>query len=131
MLHRILEYLKRLRRNTLPEEVQIDDRGYRILQGGTQTAEVQWNDVREVFIYKKDLIATDLICIGFRISDDGTHMVLHEEGNYWESLLEWLPKVFPGIRTDWHQDVVLPPFEPCLTLLWGEPQIADPQPPAA
>lgn len=127
MLHRILHYLKRLRRNALPEEVQIDEHGYRVLHGGMQTVEVQWNDVREVFIFKKDLIATDLICIGFRIDDDGTHMVLHEEGDYWESLLDWLPKAFPGIRTDWHQDVVLPAFAPCLTWLWGEPKIASPR----
>ena len=32
-----------------------------------------WDSVREVFAFNRPLFAVDLICIGFRVDDDGSY----------------------------------------------------------
>lgn len=41
-------------------------------------AHVAWADVRQVFAYKDDVVAYDIICIGLRVNDDGTYYVIDE-----------------------------------------------------
>lgn len=82
---------------------------------------LRWADVKEVFAHKDDVFAYDIICIGFRIDEKGNFYDVDEEMWGYEELREFLPKQFPGIREDWFRDVAFPPFEPCVTHLWGTP----------
>ncbi len=80
---------------------------------------LEWGSVLEVFTFKNDVFAYDIICVGFRTDDEGCYFKIDEECEGYGDLLEFLPEVFPGIRTDWFSDVAFPAFEPCVTTLWG------------
>jgi hypothetical protein len=85
-----------------------------------------WKSVREVIAFKDDAWAYDIICLGFRFDDQGRYFNIDEEVTGYKALVDALPTIFPGIRDDWFSDVAFPAFEPCLTTLWGEPDISDP-----
>jgi len=79
---------------------------------------VRWADVKEIVAFKVDLFAVDLICIAFRVSDDGEYFEIDEEMPGYKALLEALPATFPGIRTDWFSEVAFPAFATNATSLW-------------
>jgi hypothetical protein len=68
--------------------------------------------------------AYDLICIGFRIADDGSGWEIDEKMPGYNAVLAAAEKAFPGMRTDWFWEVAVPAFERNLTTLWGESKMA-------
>jgi hypothetical protein len=80
---------------------------------------LEWTAVLEVFAFKEDVFAHDIICIGFRTDETGSHWKVDEECEGYKDLLDYLPCVFPGIRKDWFSDVAFPAFKPCMASLWG------------
>lgn len=91
---------------------------------GGETTRVQWSDVKEVFAFKRDLSSFDLICIGFRVSNDGAFWEIDEKMNGYKDVEAALAKAFPGLRPDWWRAVAIPAFKPNLVTLWGQPKIA-------
>ncbi len=79
---------------------------------------VRWADVKEIVAFKEDIFAYDLICLAFRVSDEGECFEIDEEMPGYKSVLMALPAAFEGIRTDWFQEVAVPAFERNPTTLW-------------
>ena len=71
--------------------------------------------IERVVFYKRDEIATDLICC--EVWASGETFFAHEEAPVWKSLLTKL-EALPGFDSDWPQSVVLPPFERCETIAY-------------
>ena len=102
-----------------PAEIRCDESGFAVIVGDSVgAAALKWNEVKSVLAYKRDLYATDLICLGF-ISPDGT-IEVDEEMQGWAQLVERLPSLLPGTPplSDWWERVAKPPFVPCLTELF-------------
>lgn len=91
-------------------------------QNGKTT--VCWSDVKEVFAFKRDLFAVDLLCIGFRISDDGSYYEINEEMNGYKEVMATMEKAFPRLTPDWWSKIAFPAFATNLTTLWGESKMA-------
>jgi len=100
-----------------PAEIRFDESGFAVTVSGSVSS-IRWNDVKTVLAYKRDLYATDLICLGFT-SPDGT-IEVDEEMPGWPQLVERLPTVLPGTppMSDWWERVAKPPFAPCVTKLF-------------
>ncbi len=94
--------------------VDCDESGF-----SSKGARIDWAAVLEVFAYKQDWVTFDDLCLGFRTSDDGTFWNISEESRGYQELLAELPLRFPGIRTDWFEEVVHPAFATNRTTLWG------------
>jgi hypothetical protein len=120
-MHAFLSKLKkRMSRQEHRRVVKCDDEGFEVFEEARSQARVRWSDVLEVFAYKMDLFMYDEICIGFRVSADGTHWWVSEEFIGYRELIEELRHRFPGIREDWFSTVAFPAFVPNRTTLWGE-----------
>ena len=105
--------------------LKIDLRGLRIETAKGDSETMEWSSVLEVFGFKEDVFAFDIICIGFRTGETGEYWKVDEEWEGYKELLTLLPEVFSGIRTDWFSEVAFPAFKPCVTTLWGTPMIAN------
>ena len=103
--------------------LQIDHRGLRIETEKGDSDTLEWRSVLDVFGFKDDVFAYDMICIGFRTDETGEYWKIDEEYVGYKELLEFLPEVFPGLRTDWFFEVAFPAFTPCVTTLWGTPMM--------
>jgi hypothetical protein len=79
--------------------------------GREGTERVAWERVCRVVAYKRDLFATDLVCLGIE-DGDGPVLELDEEMPGWESLLTDLPVFLRGAldRDRLLAAVVQPPF---------------------
>lgn len=84
---------------------------------------LRWDEVKEIFAFKDDVFAYDIICIGFRLDDEGTYFRIDEENEKYRDFLAFLPTVFSGVRIDFFSDVTFPAFATCLTSLRGEKRI--------
>jgi hypothetical protein len=65
------------------------------------------SEIDAVIFYKRDEITTDLICCDVAIQ--GRLWTFHEEAAEWQALTAHL-SALPGIRNDWYEAVVNPPF---------------------
>lgn len=92
----------------------------RIVQSSGDESVLQWADVKEIFAFKDDAFAYDIICIGFRTDDEGSYFKIDEECGCYGELLDFLPTVFPSLRAKWFAEVAFPAFATCLVSLWGE-----------
>ncbi len=77
---------------------------------------IQWNEIDTLLAYKKDLLATDEICLDMHWR--GQMIRISESTNGWYQFLERLPKIFPGIKQSWNFDIIHPAFATNLTLLF-------------
>ena len=85
-----------------------------VVKGGDGFKErcVQWQEIKEVYVYKRDAYIVDLICMMLRTAvDDGFE--LHEQMRGWQLLIEDLPKHLPDCQPfhEWFMDVAFPAFE--------------------
>ena len=61
-----------------PPSLEVEEDGFSyIWREGKMT--VHWSDVKEVFAFKRDIFAFDLICIGFQVSDAGKYWEIDEQ----------------------------------------------------
>lgn len=101
-------------------QVVCDESGFTVVEHGKTLARVSWSEVLEVFAYKEDQFTADVICLGFRVQQDGTSWRVSEDFIGYKELLSELERRFSGIRTDWFADVAFPAFAPNRTTLWGQ-----------
>lgn len=103
--------------------VTFDDNGF-TRSCGAEDVRLSWADVREVFAYKIDRFTVDDLCVGFCLNEAGDYGWISEEDAGYAELVAYLPKAFPGIRTDWFRDVAFPAFVENRTTLWARPRHA-------
>jgi hypothetical protein len=101
--------------------VRVVDSEVHIYNGDEPTGTVDLSSVKEIFAFKRDLFAYDVICIGFRIDDTGSYYEVGEDFGGYEAFLEALREKFPEICDDWFREVAFPAFKPNVRCLWGEP----------
>lgn len=68
------------------------------------TAHVEWAKLTRIFCYKRDLLTTDLICLGFFCADNQPGVEVHEEMQGFLYLRRELERRFPVYKnrfSDW------------------------------
>jgi len=95
-----------------------DTDGLRIMSSKGDSSELRWSEVEEVHAYKRDLFATDLICLAFKKTGREEYYQVHEEMAGYHDLLEALPSHLPNFTLDWFPDVAFPAFEENHRIIW-------------
>ena len=102
--------------------IVLEQDGFSLFDDGGRLFLVKWSEVLEVFGFKEDWGTVDCICLGFRVSDDGTFHEVNEEMPGWEHLVKELDRVFPNTTKDWWKTVAFPAFATNRTTIWGKGQ---------
>ena len=78
-----------------------------------------WRDTRKIEAFKRDLYATDVICLAVASRDNKT-VEINEEMSGWKSLVDKLPTYLPECLTfkEWFDDVAFPAFKPNLRVIY-------------
>jgi hypothetical protein len=77
----------------------------------------QWEDVKYIESYKRDMVTEDLICLDIGLSY-GRVVALHEELKGYETFKTMMHSKLNIQNKDWMADVMLPPFEECRTKVY-------------
>jgi len=113
VLKRLKTALEALRKpRSLSLEASPD--GFAII-GDKPDRSLDWSGVSSVHAYKRDLITTDLICLGIE-SDQGVWEV-HEGMDGYEQFLEHFHAQL-DVSPEWVLNVMLPAFETNLTQIY-------------
>jgi hypothetical protein len=102
-----------------PEEsgIVLEPGGFAVLTTRGRRFAVRWAGVRSVIAYKRDLFATDEICLVFE-SDDFTGVrEVSEEWAGFQELFGVMEKEL-GISPGWYMEIMTPVFEPTPRLLF-------------
>ena len=88
---------------------------WNVATGGTGYTEqrAEWREIKEIYVYKRDVYIVDLICVMLRTSDDRDSFELHEQMSGWQNFVDNLPEHLPGCRPfhEWFMEVAFPAFE--------------------
>jgi hypothetical protein len=106
-----------------PPSLKVEEGGFSYV-GRDETTTVNWSDVKEAFAFKRDIFSVDLICLGFRVSDDGRYWEIDEQMSGYEEVLTAMAKAFPPLDTSWWHKVAFPAFKTNLVTIWGQPRMA-------
>ncbi len=121
---KLFKKLKGLLENSREEILITFDSEYMYYRRDENIGEqLSWDSVLEIFTFKRDLFTVDLICLGFRIDNEGVYFEIDEEMKGYKELESFLLTRFKGIKKEWFSDVASPAFETNLVSLWGEPLI--------
>lgn len=104
-----------------PRVIRLTADGFSISHNEEPPIEVKWASVKEIFAYKDDVFAYDIICLGFRVSDAGTYYWVDEEHLGYHELVAELERRFENLDKDWWEKVAYPAFERNQMTIWGEP----------
>lgn len=97
--------------------ITIQETGVEVRHPETVTS-VQWSDLIEVLAYKRDLLATDLICLVLCASD-GNVLEPHREMQGFVQLWRELETRFAGFKENFSQWILVSPaFDSEPTLIW-------------
>lgn len=80
---------------------------------------LEWNNIEFMLGYKKDLFATDLICLQVYFEND-LNFVLTEETPGWYKFLEHSKEFLEAIEAKWEVNIAIPAFETNLTLIYDK-----------
>lgn len=100
--------------------ISVQKEGFSVKWGDRPAVLVFWTEVRQIFAFKEDVFAYDIICLGFRITDDGEWVMVHEEMKGYKDLVSEIERRFSDYERDWWEKVAYPAFERCFTPIWGE-----------
>jgi len=121
---KIFKTIKNLLKDNREEVIITFDDGHIYYKRNDKIEEkFSWDSVLEIFAFKRDLFSVDLICVGFRIDNEGVYFEIDEEMQGYKELESFLPTRFKDIDKDWFTDVAFPAFETNLVSLWGVPLI--------
>lgn len=116
MKARFRDLVNWLRPESPAPSVRVSDEGVTLLEGDRQCAHVAWCEVQEVVAFKRDLGTYDDIRLAFRV--DGGWVEVSEDAEGWSALSAAIGRQFPTAPPDWHEAVMLPPFETCYRVLY-------------
>src|SRR5262245_40597 len=85
--------------------IQLLDGGFSVVRGDEILFQVRWSGVKEIFAFKLDLLTTDCVCLGFRVSDTGDYHRVDEEMPGYSDLVEAMQRVFPDCNKEWWMQV--------------------------
>ncbi len=94
--------------------LEANSNGFSII-GDKQDRSLEWSSVASVHTYKRDLVTTDLICLGIE-SDQGVWEV-HEGMDGYEDFLAHFHAQLE-VSPEWVLSVMLPAFETNLTQIY-------------
>jgi hypothetical protein len=106
------------------EAWQADPGGIAYFDGGfrvpsfTGDRMVAWGDLRAVFAYKRDLYATDEICLDVFFPEDSSFTITEEMAG-WHIFVQQL-EAHLTLPAGWFAEVSVPAFETKLTLLYEQ-----------
>ncbi len=78
---------------------------------------VNWNSIKTILAYKLDVITVDIICLEIFCEND-LIIQINEETKGWYQFIKTTKKQFSKISKSWDVDIIQPPFERNLTLVY-------------
>ena len=109
-----------MRRRSEPlDEIRLTDDGFKLLRNGTLQYRVEWRRVTGIAAFKRDLFASDQICLAFRTANLEYPYVTEHMAGY-DVLLGEISRRFPDHDPDWFRKVMAPAFDLCWTVVWGD-----------
>jgi hypothetical protein len=88
--------------------VRVSEEGFSIkLSSGI--INIRWDEVKEIYAYKLDLMTIDEICFDIVLSE--TVITLSEEIEGWQIFTDKLETVVTGFDKEWFAKVVYPAFK--------------------
>ena len=108
-------------KKTLPNRVSVDASSISFWINQSLMFTLDWKDISKVIAYKDDLFSYDEICVGFVLQGSDEYQWTGEDMVGYKELIDYLPSVFPGIRTDWWEKVAFPAFERNQLVIWKKP----------
>ncbi len=80
---------------------------------------LRWQSLEKIKAYNRDLLTTDLVCLGLYTSESD-FLEINEEMIGFGNLVESLPKSLPGFpdQQEWWEKIVKPAFAANSTKLW-------------
>lgn len=97
--------------------VRTSESGFSLFDGDSELYAVRWSDLEEIFAFKVDVFAHDVIYLGFREARTDEYKEVEEECHGWNALVAEVEKRY-AIDPGWWSQVAFPPFETNLTTLW-------------
>jgi len=108
-----LRMLEKVEYGTLtPDEVSLRAKGRK-----GEAVTFAWTEVEEIHAFKRDLFATDLICLRFILSGDRAVEINEEMAGY-HDLQSLLQRKFPEMQVNWFADVAFPAFATSHRIIW-------------
>src|SRR6266705_3546875 len=98
-------FVKMKPNKSAPREIILEPSGFLVAEFGKTVAQVSWSTIKEIFVFKQDMLTHDLICVGFRVDNEGNNWEVTEDFVGYKDLQVELARRFPGIRIDWFADV--------------------------
>ncbi len=89
------------------------------VQAPAFSAALTWNEITKVFCYKRDLVTTDLICMGFGTGGDQSAVETHEEMAGFQKLRQEAERRFPGVSEAFSRWLLSSPaFDTTTICIW-------------
>lgn len=98
--------------------ITLADAGFKTMSQDGVWACVLWEEVWEIFAFKRDLFGVDLICLGFQLNAAGDFFEVDEECDGYKELVAEVERRF-DVTQGWWAKVEFPAFEANLTTLWS------------
>ena len=86
-------------------QLTFSEDGFTAYSTAGSSFEVHWELVREIVAFRLDPDGEDLMCLGFRISNDQDYIEISEETPKYKELLVRMCEAFPDIDRNWWQSV--------------------------
>jgi hypothetical protein len=100
MLNGLKQFVARFVPKKFEPELVLEGHGFELVLKGERLWQVRWADVQEIFAFKQDCWIYDNICLGFRVSEDGSYYWVNEDTPGYAALLQELSRVHPDHDKD-------------------------------
>lgn len=100
--------------------IQITDSGFSVFEINKKKHiefSAQWSEINKIEAYKLDQFTTDLLCVKIYLKNENAYN-LHEDMQGFYILLEALKERLPSYSDEWYEEVLQPPFEENLKVIY-------------
>lgn len=98
-----------------PGVFQYDEKGF-IIQYEDFTKRIDWSDIIQLNVYKKDLVTIDRIDMEIVYGDK--YFTISEDLPGWYQFVLRTKEIFPSIPKDWDIQIIQPPFAANYTTIY-------------
>ena len=101
----------------MERSVEFNNVGLSLLDG-SKTDAIDWLNIDRIFVFKKDLLTSDLICLMIDTKEGALN--IDEEMEGYDNLVQSLPDYLPGCVpfSEWFPVVAFPAFEVNPTIIY-------------